>query len=159
LAGTNCGLLTKQQIEILTSRQKGATLEAIAARQHTTRQNVSQIEKRARRNVFLARRTLYVYERAVSLGTITIPVGTRKVDIPSMVLTEGDRRKVHVRANFLTLFENIASRAPECVSDTHVVAALEIFILPEGHVAIYGKDDGPGAPRVNPKKPSGKSGR
>jgi Tfx family DNA-binding protein len=141
MAKINCGLLTKQQIEVLTRRHKGATLGSIAARLHTTRQNVSQIEKRARRNVSLARRTLHAYDRSVNLGIITIPAGTRKVDIPSIVLTEGDRRNVHIRANFITLFDDIDSRVPDCISSTRVIAPIEIIILPEGRVTIYKKNE------------------
>jgi Tfx family DNA-binding protein len=141
---TGNGLLSARQVEVLKRRRRGMTLEAIAARLRSTRQNVAQLEKRARRNVLLAERTLHAHDRAVCAGALTIPAGTRKVDIPGLVLTEGDRRKVHVGANFMSLYYDLNNKVPECLSRTHVVAPIEIFILADGRLAVYSVEAGKG---------------
>ncbi len=57
------GSLTKIQLEVLRLRMTGLTQEEVATRLETTRQNISLVERRAKRNLEKAEETIAAYRK------------------------------------------------------------------------------------------------
>lgn len=106
------GFLTERQYEVLLSRGKGLSQRETAQELHTTRANVSMIERRAVANIRLARDTLRAHESTLTEHHVRIRKDTRVYDIPAAVLREGDRFGVHLRSNVVDIIRMVRAMKP-----------------------------------------------
>jgi len=130
------GLLTGIQIEVLGLQLKGLNQEQIASKLGTTRQNISTIERRARRNLVLAHQTLEVYEGLTAAATVELRPGTFKIDIPRKVVDAADKANVKLKADFTRIFNELRFKVPECVDGRSVVKPITVLILRDGDIRI-----------------------
>ena len=130
------GLFTASQLRVMILRQQGLTQEEVAARLGTTRQNISIMERRAHRNLQLARETVLAYERLTSRAIVVLEPGTHRIDVPRLVVNEADRAGVRLRANFTRIYDEIHFRAGQCLSGTEVKSPITVFIFADGDIKV-----------------------
>ena len=130
------GLLTGLQIEVLKLRLKGLNQQEIASRLGTTRQNISLMEKRGRRNIQLAEETILAYQRLTTAASVKLRPGTHKIDIPRLVVDAADKADVQLKANFARIYNEIRFKASDCVSGTKVVKPITVLILEDGDIKV-----------------------
>jgi len=130
------GLLTPSQFEVLRLRLSGLSQEEVAKRLRTTRQNISTIERRAKRNLRLAEETLRAYRGLTAVSSVEVPSGTHLVDVPRLVIDAADEAGVKLRANFTRIYDEIRFKASECVRGVKTVRPLRILILKDGDIEV-----------------------
>ena len=130
------GLLTERQIEVLKLRAQGLTQEEVAKRLNTTRENVSILEKRAYRNIKLARETLAAIKNFGVAVSVVIKPGTHLVDVPRIVLDKADEANIKVKANFTRIYDEIRFKAADKVKRTKVTRPITVKILPNGDFTV-----------------------
>ena len=127
--------LTPRQIQVLRLRAGGHTQEKIAEMLGTSRENITNIEKKARANIEKARYTIELYE---SLNPIrmTVKPGTDIFDIPRQVFKKADSHGVKVLHNSTSLVGLIRKDAGASVAGNRVVDFIALAILRNGRVRI-----------------------
>ncbi|MCD6480396.1 Tfx family DNA-binding protein [Candidatus Bathyarchaeota archaeon] len=130
------GLLTPTQFEVLRLRLEGLSQEEVAERLGTTRQNISIIERRAKRNLRLAEETLRAYRELVAASSVEVPPETHLVDIPRMVIDAADEAGVKLRANFTRIYDEIRFKAGKCVRGVKTIKPLKILIFKDGDIEV-----------------------
>jgi HTH-type transcriptional regulator, fmd operon transcriptional regulator len=130
------GFLTDIQIEVLAKRSKGMNQGAIAKKLGTTKQNISTIERRAKRNLRLAIETVDLYDRLTAAGSLVLEPGTFKIDIPRLVVNAADKAGVKVNADFTRIYNEIKFKASDCVDGKVVVNPITVLIMKDGDFRI-----------------------
>jgi len=136
------GLLTRSQVDVIKLRLAGMSQEEIASRLGTTRQNISMMERRGRRNLRLAEETIRVYKKIITAASVDVKANTHLVDIPRLVLDAADRAGVRLRADFTRIYKEIRFRVPECVRGVKVIKPITILILRDGDIEIIPTENG-----------------
>ena len=129
------GFLTERQLLVLKLRRKGMSHEGIAKILNTTRENVMILEKRAFRNIRLAKETLE-YAAAVAGETIHVSKGTRIVDIPGMILGKADEAGLKLSMSMPALITEVSNRMRTVAWRGIVQEDIDILILPNGNIRI-----------------------
>jgi len=130
------GLLTESQIEVLKLRLSGMSQEDIASRLGTSRQNVSMLERRARRNIGLAEDTLKVYNEILTASSVEVEAGTHLVDVPRLVVSAADGAGVKLRGDFSRIYNIIRFNAPGHVEGVKVIKPFTILVLRDGEIEL-----------------------
>lgn len=126
------GLLTERQLEVLQLRRRGLSYTEIAKKLKTTPENIMILEKRAKRNIELAKATL---EFACSEGggaRIELKPGTRMVDIPRIVIDEADRIGLKLRADFVRIYNEIRFKVGRTTGVLQ--RPVIVYLLPNGDI-------------------------
>lgn len=135
------GCLTKKQVEVLKLRRKGLTHEEIAKILNTTRENVVILEKRALKNLKLARETLE-YAAALTGALIRVPKGTRVVDLPRIIVDKADQAGIKLKMSFSILFDEVSIKSREYTDKGVLKRDLDIYLLPDGNLVILPAKEG-----------------
>ncbi len=130
------GSLTKIQLDVLKLRIAGLTQEEVAGRLGTTRQNVSLVERRARRNVEKAEETIAAYKRLNIAASITLKPATHLVDVPRMLVDAADAAGVRISGDFSQVYRDLRHSAGERIKGPRVVEAVEVHILRDGEIFV-----------------------
>lgn len=131
------GLLSDRQFEVLQFRiEKGLSQAEVASILGTTRENVTIIEKRARRNIKLAEETLQIYRLFLCIAKIKIEAGTHLVDVPGILVKFGDGIGMKLKVNFTRIYDEIKFKARDCVSGRIVVKPFMIAIFKDGNIEV-----------------------
>ncbi|MDQ1280267.1 MAG: HTH-type transcriptional regulator, fmd operon transcriptional regulator [Thermoproteota archaeon] len=134
------GLLSNQQFKVLQLRiERGLSQSEIAKDLGTTRENVTIIEKRAKRNIKLAERTLQIYKLLISLAKIEIEAGTHLIDVPGIVIKSGDSLGIKLNVNFTMMYDEIKVKARDCIGDRRVVKPFLVAIFRDGTIEVIPK--------------------
>lgn len=104
----------------------------IAKRLGTSVENVFIIEKRALKNIEVARDTLRAASHAGIIGRIKIEPGTKLVEIPAHIMTEADRMNVKVMTNFTKIYDDIRYELPGAIKDKELAAGIVVYIMHDG---------------------------
>jgi Tfx family DNA-binding protein len=134
------GLLTGPQLEVLRLRLTGMSQVEIAGRLKTTRQNISIIERRGRRNLKLAEDTIQEFKKLNLATSVRLRPGVRMVDIPRLVVDAADRAKIKLKADFTRIYNEIRFKASECVRGTKVIKPITVLILGNGDIEIIPRE-------------------
>jgi len=129
-------------VDVIKLRLAGMSQEEIASRLGTTRQNISMMERRGRRNLRLAEETIRVYKKIITAASVDVKANTHLVDIPRLVLDAADRAGVRLRADFTRIYKEIRFRVPECVRGVKVIKPITILILRDGDIEIFPTENG-----------------
>ena len=116
--------------------KKGLSQAEVANTFGTTRENITLIEKRARKNIRLAEETLQTYRALLSIGKITVPEGTHLVDVPGILVRKGDSLGVKLKINFTRLYNEIKFKARKNVRGTTVVNPFTITLFADGDIEV-----------------------
>jgi len=131
------GFLSDRQFEVLRLRiRKGLSQAEVASTLGTTRENVTIIEKMARRNIRLAEETLQTYRLLLSVAKIKIEVDTHLIDVPGIVVKAGDSIGIKLKANFTRIYDEIRFKAGNCISGSRVVKPFTIAIFRDGSIEV-----------------------
>jgi Tfx family DNA-binding protein len=126
------GSLTKRQFLVLKYRTAGLSQLQTAKKLATSRANVSMIELRAKKKLEKARETIWAYESMLSRRIVRIKQGTRLQEVPSIVLAEGDRAKVHLRSNLVEIIRMVKRADPACLKHGEITRDLEFAFTQSG---------------------------
>jgi Tfx family DNA-binding protein len=130
------GTLTRIQLDVLRFRMEGLTQEEVANRLGTTRQNVSLVERRAKKNLEKAEETLAAYKKLRTVTSIIIPPETHLVDVPRMLIDAADAAGIRIRGDFSLVYKDLRQNAAASISGTRVVKSVRVDILRDGEVYI-----------------------
>lgn len=130
------GLLTERQIEVLKLRAQGLTQEEVAKKLKTSRENVTILEKRAYKNIKLARETLAALKTFGVSTIVVIKPGTHLVDVPRIILSKADEANIKIRANFTRIYDEIRFKAGDKVKRSRVTRQITVKILPNGDFVV-----------------------
>jgi hypothetical protein len=119
--------------------EKGLSQAEVAILLGTTRENVTIIEKRARRNIRLAEETLQTYRLLLSIAKIRIEVGTHLLDVPGILAKAGDSIGVKLKINFTRIYDEIKFKAGECIGGSRIVKPFTIAIFRDGNIEVMPK--------------------
>ena len=130
------GLLTEEQLRVLSLRLDGVKQEDIARMLGTTRQNVSLIERRARNNLEKAEATLKAYRRLMTAATVELKSGTHLVDVPRMLVDAADEAGVKITIDFSLVYKELRDEARDSISGTRIVKPIQLHILKDGKIDV-----------------------
>ena len=134
--GRRTGLLTEEQLIVLGLRLEGLKQEEIAKRLGTSRQNVSLIERRARRNLSKARLTLKAYRKLKTAATVELKPGTHLVDVPRMLVDAADEVGVKIKVDFALVYKELRYEAGSSIQRTRVIKPILLHILRDGKIDV-----------------------
>lgn len=126
--------LTDEQIKVLRLRAKGLSQKEIAEILNTTRANVCVIEKRARKNIERALKTIEEWKKINSKVDMVIKEGTDLMDIPRIIFSKSNEEGVKVKYNFVELLDHIRKSTPEKIEKRIIKEPLRVYVLENGEV-------------------------
>ena len=129
-------LLTDRQIQVLKLRSRGLTQEGVAKQLKTTRENVSILESRARRNIKRAKATIEVLEDLGMATRITIKPETPVLEISKIIFKKADDANVRLQLDCIDLLEKIKTKAKDKIKSKKVVNSISIVLLPYGDLLV-----------------------
>jgi Tfx family DNA-binding protein len=132
----NTNLLTDRQIQVLKLRSRGITQERVARTLKTTRENVSILESRARRNIKKAKATIEILEDLGMATRITIKPETPVLEISKIILKKADDANVRLQLDCIDLLEKIKMKAKNKIKAKKVVQPISVVLLPYGDLLV-----------------------
>jgi len=130
------GLLTEEQLKVLSYRLDGVKQEDIAGILGTTRQNVSLIERRARNNVEKAEATLKAHRRLMTAATVELTSGTHLVDVPRMLVDAADKAGVKITIDFTLVYKELRDEARDYINGPRITKPINLHILKDGKIDV-----------------------
>ncbi|MEA1966347.1 MAG: Tfx family DNA-binding protein [Euryarchaeota archaeon] len=130
--------LTERQMLVLRLRNDGRSQEEIASGLGTTKQNISAIEKMARKNIERSENTIKFVKTLDAPVWFEVAVGTRLDDLVGMVYRKADSENmgVHVRYDGVALASRIRDLAEKQIRHRVVVIGFDIGITGNGDVLV-----------------------
>ena len=132
----NTNLLTDRQIQVLKLRSRGITQDRVARQLKTTRENVSILESRARRNIKRAKATIEILEDLGMAIRITIKPETPVLEISNLILKKADDANVRLQFDCVDLLEKIKIKAKNKIKAKKVVNPISVVLLPYGDLLV-----------------------
>ncbi|WP_455279077.1 Tfx family DNA-binding protein [[Eubacterium] cellulosolvens] len=129
-------LLTDRQVQVLKLRSRGLTQEGVAKQLKTTRENVSILESRARRNIKRAKSTIEMLEDLGMAIRITIKPETSVLEISKIILKKADDANVRIQLDCIDLLEKIKMKAKNKIKAKKVVNPISVILLPYGDLLV-----------------------
>ncbi len=130
--------LTERQMLVLRLRNDGRSQEEIASGLGTTKQNISAIEKMARKNIERAENTLKFIKTLDAPVWFEVAVGTRLGDLVGTIYERADSENmgVHVRYDGVALASRIRDLAKKQIRHRVVVIGFDFGITGNGDVLV-----------------------
>ncbi|WP_455281675.1 Tfx family DNA-binding protein [[Eubacterium] cellulosolvens] len=132
----NTNLLTDRQIQVLKLRSRGITQERVARQLKTTRENVSILESRARRNIKRAKATIEILEDLGMAPRITIKPDTPVLEMSKLILKKADDANVRLQLDCIDLLEKIKIKAKNKIKAKKVISPISVVLLPYGDLLV-----------------------
>ncbi|MCX6660449.1 MAG: Tfx family DNA-binding protein [Candidatus Bathyarchaeota archaeon] len=129
-------LLTDRQIQVLRLRKRGLTQEETAKQLKTTRENVSILESRARRNITRARTTIEILEDLGVAVRVVIKPETPVLEMSKIIIKRADNANVKIKIDCIDLLERIKMKARNKIKGKKVVEAISVTVLPYGDLIV-----------------------
>jgi len=129
-------LLTDRQIQVLRLRNRGLTQQEAAKQLKTTRENVSILESRARRNITRARTTIEILEDLGVAVRVVIKPETPVMEMSKIIIKRADDAKLKIKIDCIDLLERIKMKARNKIKAKKVVEAISVIILPYGDLIV-----------------------
>ena len=127
-------LLTPEQIRVLKLLREGKSRKEIAEILGTSVSNVYMIEKRALRNVEIAKRTLQQYLEIQGEVTMRVPAGVPLREIPELVVEEANKYGVKLKVTTSDILYDLIKELGD-VDNTPM--EVEIRILRDGRILMH----------------------
>ncbi len=130
--------LTERQMLVLRLRNDGRSQEEIASGLGMTKQNISAIEKMARKNIARAENTIKFIKTLDAPVWFEVAVGTRLGDLVGTIYKRADSENmgVHVRYDGVALASRIRDLAEKQIRHRVVVIGFEVGITGNGDVLV-----------------------
>jgi Tfx family DNA-binding protein len=123
-------------MQVLKLRSRGITQDRVARQLKTTRENVSILESRARRNIKRAKATIEILEDLGMAIRITIKPETPVLEISNIILKKADDANVRLQFDCVDLLEKIKMRAKNKIKAKKVVNPISVVLLPYGDLLV-----------------------
>jgi Tfx family DNA-binding protein len=117
-------------------RATGLTQSQVAKRLHTTRENISIIERRAHDNLRAAKATLAALQELSHSDEMVIPSGTSVFEATSMILLRGDVLGIKLNMSADSILAALRSKCKRKIRGHHLTAVVKIGIGRDGTVMI-----------------------
>jgi hypothetical protein len=128
--------LTEAQQRVLELRARGMSQAEIARTLKTSRANISILERRARKNIAKAERTVRLAARLRSPVVLEVKPGADIFSLPKLLFREADKKGVRIRMTSTDLVTRIHRDARERIQGRRVRERFEIAVTVEGEVLI-----------------------
>jgi len=112
------------------------TQERVARQLKTTRENVSILESRARRNIKRAKATIEILEDLGMATRITINPETPVLEISKLILKKADDANIRLQLDCIDLLEKIKMKAKNKIKAKKVVQPISVVLLPYGDLLV-----------------------
>lgn len=124
--------LTSRQWEVIRYRAKGLTQAQLAKKLRTSRENINEIEHRARLKIDAAKGTLAALQHLDAPNEILIPSGTSIFEAVSMVYLRADTLGVRLRGSADDVLAAIRSRWRGRIVGHRLASAVKMEIASDG---------------------------
>ena len=128
------GTLTERQKEILRYRRAGYTQQQIADIVHTTKANVSLIEKAANENIQRAYETLEFMNTLDAVHLCTLEKGNDLIKAAEFVMLKADDHDIPVKYDLLDLCNKVKEKVPDSVRGRLLRADIEVYLRDDGEI-------------------------
>jgi HTH-type transcriptional regulator, fmd operon transcriptional regulator len=133
--------LTARQWQVIRYRAQGITQAELAKVLNTSRENVNEIEHRARMKISAARATLAALQEIDARGEVLIPSGTDIFEAVFMVILRADVLGVKLKGSADDLLAAIRARWKGRIKGHRLASAVKIDIEKDGSIKL--KDTAP----------------
>jgi HTH-type transcriptional regulator, fmd operon transcriptional regulator len=133
--------LTARQWQVIRYRAQGITQAELAKLLNTSRENVNEIEHRARMKINAARATLAALQEIDARGEVLIPSGTDIFEAVFMVILRADVLGVKLKGSADDLLAAIRGRWKGRIKGHRLASAVKIGIEKDGSITL--KDTAP----------------
>ena len=128
--------LTARQWEVIRYRAQGLTQAELAKKLKTSRENVNEIEHRARQKIEAAKATLAALQDLEGTGDVLIPSGTSLFEAVCMVLVRADILGVRVRGNADDVLATMRSEWKQKIKGFRLTSAARVAIKGDGTIDV-----------------------
>jgi Tfx family DNA-binding protein len=128
------GTLTDRQKEVLRYRRAGYTQQQIADIVHTTKANVSLIEKAANENIERAYETLEFMNTLDAIHLCTLEKGNDLIKAAECVLDKGTEYGVPIKYELLELCNKVRDKVPDSIRGRLLRADIEVYLRDDGEI-------------------------
>ena len=132
--------LTPRQWEVIRYRAKGLTQAKIAEKLDSSRENVNEIEHRARLKINAAKATLAALQELHATGEVLIPSGTSVFEAVAMIILRADTLGIRLKISADDVLVNIRSRWSAKIRGHRLTSAAKVEIAADGSVSIKKTD-------------------
>jgi len=126
------GLLTDRQIEVLRYRKKGLTQQQIADIIHTSKSNVSSIEKNARENIQIAKETMSLFYALDASHLCTLEGGSDLFDSAPLIIQEAGKTGISLNTDLIDLINRLRAEYPDGIHGRLIREDIEVFLRNDG---------------------------
>lgn len=128
--------LTETQKKILKLREKGLSQSEVAEKLDSSRANICSIEKRAKRNIDRAKKTVELAERIRAPISIEIKAGEDVLDSTKTLFSKADEAGIHVGLDTPELISKIEEKAKEKLEGRRAEESIELSLTSKGNVIV-----------------------
>lgn len=139
--------LTARQWQVIRYRAQGVTQSELAKLLNTSRENVNEIEHRARLKIKAAKATLAALEALDATGEVLIPNGTSVFEAVFMIVLRADILGVKLRGSADDILAAIRSMWKSRIVGHRFTSSVKVEISPDG--SLMARDSAP-ARRILP---------
>ena len=130
--------LTARQWQVIRYRAQGVTQSELAKLLNTTRENVNEIEHRARMKIRAAKATLDALQELDAKGDVLIPSGTSIFEAVFMIILRADIIGVKLRGSADDVLAAIRLKWRSRIKGHRLTSAVKVEITKDG--ALVAKD-------------------
>jgi Tfx family DNA-binding protein len=124
--------LTSRQWEVIRYRAQGLTQAQVAKKLRTTRENVSEIEHRARFKINAAKATLAALQELDATREVLIPSGTSIFEAVTMIILRADVLGVRLVSSADDVLSDIRSRWRGKIKGHRFISVAKVEIATDG---------------------------
>lgn len=128
--------LTSRQWEVIRYRAQGMTQAELAKRLKTSRENVNEIEHRARLKINKAKATLVALEDLEGTGAIMVPSGTSIFEAVCMVFVRADILGIKLRGNADEMLASMREGWSGKIRGHKVTSAAKLELAADGTLVV-----------------------
>ena len=128
--------LTSRQWEVVRYRAKGMTQAELAKKLKTTRENINEIEHRARLKIGAAKATLSALQDLEATGEILVPSGTSIFEAVCMVFVRADILGVKLRGSADDMLASMRKGWKSKIKGHRLTSAAKLEIGPDGSLDV-----------------------
>ena len=124
--------LTTRQWEVIHHRAEGLTQAELAKKLKTSRENVNEIEHRARLKIDAAKGTLAVLQQLGATAEVLIPNGTSIFEAVSMIILRADILGVRLQGSADDILATMRSKWKAKIKGHRLTSAVKVEIAKDG---------------------------
>jgi Tfx family DNA-binding protein len=129
-------ILTPRQWQVMRLRATGLTQARVAKKLHTSRENVSIIERRAHENLKSVRATLEALEQLSDSRELVVPSGTSIFEATSMILRRADVLGIKLKMSADSILALLRTRCKGRLRLHHLTSVIRVEIRQDGSIIV-----------------------